>query len=375
MFPNLTSFTMNDHRTLRELATGDFLNAVNLTNLELNQNRLQKIECGVFSPFQLKRSRSQLIETLNIFDEDKRPLRKLRYLDLSDNEISRIEPNAFSGLSRLNFLTLSLNELTEIRRRTFNGLAAIIELWLNANKIETIENGAFDLPSLNFLHLDENKLKRLSDAVFDGLPKLQMLSSSHNELENIGRSLYHLENIHAIKLNENRIQDIDLNEFSKLGRLNRLELDRSGFTFATTRRENRDSYNNTELQYLDISDNDLFDATELNQLKIFPFLKHLDLSGNSYKNLDVGGNRTLKDILPELEWIKLRKMLNQIDISAICDGLGLQSYSLEMNTARRRPRCRISRHGPRRWCGGGQRPERPDTISANTALGCRKIGQ
>lgn len=128
-----------------------------------------------------------------------------------------------------------------------------------------------------------------------------MLSLEQNELEHIGRSLYRLKKIDNINLYDNRIQDIDLNEFSKLPLLRKLEMGRSGFTFATTKIEVREIYNNTELHYLYISNNDLSDARELSKLRIFPFLKFLDLSNNLYENLDVGSNQTLKDILPRLE--------------------------------------------------------------------------
>lgn len=178
MFPNLKSFTMTKHRTLREFATGDFLNAINLTTVDLGRNKLQKIECGVFSPFaELTESIFQRAETQKISNGDiLYPLHKLEYLYLPNNEISRIEPNAFSGLKHLKLLSLNSNELTGIRRRTFDGLSAIEFLYLCCNQIETIENGALDLPSLTWLHLGENKLKRFSNVVFDRLPKLEFLS-------------------------------------------------------------------------------------------------------------------------------------------------------------------------------------------------------
>lgn len=222
-------------------------------------------------------------------------------MDLWKNEISRIERKAFSDLKQLKTLKLIYNELTEIRGGTFDGLPAMEYLWLSSNKIETIENDALNLPSLTLLNLDSNRLKRISDVVFNRLPKLSMLSLEQNELEHIGRSLYRLKKIDNINLYDNRIQDIDLNEFSKLPLLRKLEMGRSGFTFATTKIEVREIYNNTELHYLYISNNDLSDARELSKLRIFPFLKFLDLSNNLYENLDVGSNQTLKDILPRLE--------------------------------------------------------------------------
>lgn len=197
---------------------------------------------------------------------------------------------------------LNKNELTEIRRRTFDGLAGIANLLVGDNKIESIENDALDLLLLETLDLDKNKLKRLSDVAFDRLPKLSVLSLEQNELEYIGASLYDLENIHNISLSENRIQDIDLNAFSKLKNSSELYLYRSGFTFATTKQEDREfSQKNTQLRHLIISGNYLSDASELNKLDIFRSLKRFDLSRNLYENLHVGRYRTLKIVLPGLE--------------------------------------------------------------------------
>lgn len=126
-----------------------------------------------------------------------------------------------------------------------------------------------------------------------------MIELGGNDLNFIGPSLYNLTELRIIILEKNRIDDIDLAAFAKLPKLRQFSLKQSGFTFATTTIECGQKFNSS-LEALDLRSNSLSDATELNALRIFPNLKHLNLFGNPYENLVIGGNKTLKDILPSL---------------------------------------------------------------------------
>lgn len=294
-FPNLRSLRMATNLT--ELRPDDFTHAMNLTSLDLRSNKLQIITREVFGSL-TKVSHTQLAGDFR--------LHKLVTLSLQANEIFSIEKYAFSGLKQLSKLHLHYNRLKQIRRHVFDGLQSIDSLDLESNEIETIEDGALNLPALKYLYLDDNKLRRLSDAVFEQVPALEFIRMNNNQLEHIGRSLYTLLNAMNIRLGRNRIQDIDLAAFAKMPQLGGLTLSQSGFTFATTHTED-DNSGKSILHELQIDANNLTDATELNALTIFPNLVLLSLDGNLYENLEVGGNRTLKDILPSLRTLFLRE--------------------------------------------------------------------
>lgn len=271
---------------LRELDSDSFTNAMSLNSLHLIRNKLKIVRRNVFST--------------------QSSLHALRTLSLSRNEISEIEPYSFQGLNRLFELNLQNNRLKMIRRHTFVGLPSLGILDLQDNEIETIEDEAFDLPALELLYLGKNKLRRLSDAVFDRMPLLT-IKLNNNELEHIGRSLYGSPTITFISLEGNRIQDIDLVAFAKMSSLKLLTLTHSGFKFATTRIVDGEQWNSA-LERLEIADNNLTDPMELNKLQLFPKLKVLNLNGNAYTNLEIGGNRTLKDVLPSLETVSLLRL-------------------------------------------------------------------
>lgn len=289
-FPNLKTLTMTTN--LEELIREDFVHAMNLYELILKANQLKIIKNAVFSHLaRLTQSWAHPTDITKISVDRVFPLYKLSILNLEQNAISEIEDNSFYGLNSIHDLNLAENHLKTIRRHTFAGLPSLVFLGLNNNQIETIEDGAFDFPSLEMLKLHSNKLKRLSDAVFDGLRQIQMIILHRNELEHIGRSLYGLSSVDIIILSENRIQDIDLAAFAQMAELKHLELKKSGFSFAATKLEANHLWNSS-LVRIDLSSNNLINATELINLRVFPNLISLKLDGNLYKNLSVESYQT-----------------------------------------------------------------------------------
>lgn len=289
-FPNLTTLSMSTN--LEELNPDDFVHAINLYELNLNANQLKIIRNTVFSHVaRMAQSWAYPADITKISVDRVFPLHKLSILNLGQNAISEIEDNSFFGLNNIWDLQLKENHLKVVRRHTFAGLPSLVFLGLDNNRIETIEDGAFDLPSLEMLKLYQNKLKTLSDVVFDGLRQIQVILLDRNELEHIGRSLYGLSSIDIIFLNENRIQDIDLTAFAQMPELEHLELRQSGFSFAATKLEGDRRWNSSLIK-IDLSDNNLINATELINLRVFPKLRSLILDGNVYKNLSFESYQT-----------------------------------------------------------------------------------
>lgn len=303
-FPNLCYFRMSTN--LAELNSDDFTHAMNLTSLNLSANKLTLIKSNVFSPV-AKMTRSMLLhsnEVPQLRDGTVFPLHKLRELALDRNEISEIEENSFYGLNNLFDLNLSANQLATIHSQSFAGLPLLNYLDLTNNKIEIIDDGALDLPALKQLNVAHNKLTQLSDVIFDRLPKLESIILDFNNLEYIGHALNVLTNVAEISVDRNDIHDIDLVALGKLPSLRKLMLTQSGFTFATTKIEGGERWS-SPLDKLNVGGNYLSHAADLNKLRIFPNLTFLGLSWNTYTDLDVGPNRTLKDIMPSLQMLDL----------------------------------------------------------------------
>lgn len=102
--------------------------------------------------------------------------RRLRRIDLSNNNISRVAYDAFSGLKSLNSLVLYGNKIKELPAGVFKGLTSLQLLLLNANEISCIRKDSFkDLSSLSLLSLYDNNIQSLSNGTFDALKQIQTM--------------------------------------------------------------------------------------------------------------------------------------------------------------------------------------------------------
>ncbi|XP_010211760.1 PREDICTED: slit homolog 1 protein [Tinamus guttatus] len=109
------------------------------------------------------------------------PYKKLRRIDLSNNQISEIAPDAFQGLRSLNSLVLYGNKITELPKGVFGGLFALQLLLLNANKINCVRADTFqDLQNLSLLSLYDNKIQSLAKGTFASLRAIQTLHLAQN---------------------------------------------------------------------------------------------------------------------------------------------------------------------------------------------------
>ena len=109
-------------------------------------------------------------------------------LDLSNNDISKIEENAFNNLPKLAVLSLNNNDISKIEENAFNNLPKLAVLSLNNNDISKIEENDFNnLPSLAGLSLMNNSISFVSGKAFANLQQLKqlLLNMDCGDCENI----------------------------------------------------------------------------------------------------------------------------------------------------------------------------------------------
>ncbi|GAB0095464.1 protein slit [Sergentomyia squamirostris] len=107
--------------------------------------------------------------------------RRLRRIDVSNNNISRIAHDAFSGLKALASLILYGNKIKDLPSGVFKGLTSLQLLLLNANEINCIRKDTFrDLHSLSLLSLYDNNIQSLSNGTFDSMKSIQTLHLAKN---------------------------------------------------------------------------------------------------------------------------------------------------------------------------------------------------
>ncbi|KAK7601556.1 hypothetical protein V9T40_008997 [Parthenolecanium corni] len=105
-----------------------------------------------------------------------RELTILVEIDLSDNFISTLHPDTFTGNNRLRTIIMNGNPLNELKNAQFPSLPYLKSLEFQNCYIKYVHRDAFlNLPALESLSLKGNKLNYLSEMVFLPTPKLKTL--------------------------------------------------------------------------------------------------------------------------------------------------------------------------------------------------------
>lgn len=192
--------------SLQSLQEGSFSNP-SLEDIDVSNNRLQEINLNIFmtklhrKPINIDLSNNRIHTIFNGLSENIPCIQGfnlsgnrltsvphlqgflLRYLNIDNNPIAKIEENAFLGMVELTHLSLSnLPNLTEIASNSFSGLSALQILDLSGNP----------------------KLKALSAEVFSGLFSLQELNLSNTAVNMLPQNiLQYLPSVKSIILGNN----------------------------------------------------------------------------------------------------------------------------------------------------------------------------
>ena len=200
---------------LTQLPDNCFINLTALTSLSAEQNRITKLQVGVFDGLhkleKLYLNNNDITELQDgIFDR----LRMLKILQLNNNRISSIGLRTFDGLSKLEGLNLQSNNITELQDGIFDTLRMLQVLVLNSNCISSIGLHVFDeLSKLQVLNLRTNRITQLHDGIFDGLRMLKTLDVSDNRISSIGSRMFGgsamKHSLNYVNLSANRIQTLE----------------------------------------------------------------------------------------------------------------------------------------------------------------------
>lgn len=170
--------------------------------LDLSNNDITYIEPGVFDKFT-----------------------NLRMLDLSGNNIDRIAKGVFSSkLSyKLKVLKLDENRIAKLDRE-FEHLHQLEHLTLDDNPTVSFTEHTFKkLNNLKKLSLDGTRLEKVEQAYLLGLHHLEVLSMRQNSFRTVP-DLHGLTSLKKLDLSENPITEITSNAFGSLRHLRELRL-------------------------------------------------------------------------------------------------------------------------------------------------------
>ena len=112
------------------------------------------------------------------------PLSELESLNLSHNQLTKIDYDMFDDMDNLDELDLSFNQIHAMDDDTFewNPLELRI-LKMNDNQLKFVEHFTFyDLEKLEELYLQNNNIKIIHTLAFSNMKKLRVLDLSNNHL-------------------------------------------------------------------------------------------------------------------------------------------------------------------------------------------------
>ena len=213
-----THFFRNNR--LSKLEAHTFKGCPKLRELSLSFNNLDSLDDLSFKDIggSLESLEISFGLSMRIFPESAlKPLQKLLWLSLDNNEIGEISETSLYNLGELQYLNLeankmavipanllhknvhknlrdvrlSFNRLRLLRMGQFSSLEKLQTIMLTGNRLRDIEMGAFrDLPNLVSLILSHNKITSINRRAFISLPHLQKLELQYNSLNDFSLSVF-----------------------------------------------------------------------------------------------------------------------------------------------------------------------------------------
>uniref|UniRef100_A0A914DUG8 Uncharacterized protein n=1 Tax=Acrobeloides nanus TaxID=290746 RepID=A0A914DUG8_9BILA len=138
---------------------------------------------------------------------------RLSSLSLAENNISRIESNALEHVHQITALSLQNNELSSLRSTLDKGMTSFLRplkklrsLFLSRNNIEVLDDGDLNfLTALRELSLDHNRIEKINNNALKGM-RLQKLFLNNNHLYYLPENTFEdwkLDELQAIDLSDN----------------------------------------------------------------------------------------------------------------------------------------------------------------------------
>lgn len=273
-----------------------------LRELYLQNNSLTALAPGIFSNLEglllLNLSRNDI--TNDWLNSDAfSALHQLRVLDLSHNQLTRLDSNLFRGMSSLKILNLEHNRILSVEANTFQHQAHHLQiLYLSYNRLENLHPKAIhSLPFLNSLSLDHNQLRSLHRNALKNCSTLQDLALHNNRLQDIPKSVRSLPLLRTLDLGGNGIKVVKNDSLKGLSHLYGLRLAENGLEHIHV-----DAFTSVpNLQVLNLANNNI-EKENLHENVLFPLTELRVLRLDKNRLVDING---LLQAQSELLWLNV----------------------------------------------------------------------
>ncbi|CAG9856670.1 unnamed protein product [Phyllotreta striolata] len=221
--PNLVDVILEDDN-VTDIEPGAFRNLTYLYLIRIRNNNIRVIRAGVFAnlpvrELNLMNNRIEIIDP-NAFDD----LPNLLILGLNENKITRISNDWFKQSPRVANINLEKNYITTIPDRILQNIRGVhvvknvtiqTNIMLNDNLIRKIEDGAFDGPeTLGWLFLHRNEIEQISEESLGSLKAIDWIRLDHNKLKCIPEKLVHISPKIVYYLQSNPLSEMCINKLN-----------------------------------------------------------------------------------------------------------------------------------------------------------------
>lgn len=208
-YPSLITLDMSSNK-IDTLPDKVFLAQKALEDLNLCDNNIKEVSDGVFIGLQNLKRLNLRKNNIRTITKTFKMLKRLEFLDLSENVISSIGYTAFKNLVNLKVLYLQHNYLDLVPSKAVSEPINLVELDLSGNNIRVISSFALpSLASLVILNLAHNKIMEIDEEGFHGLNNLEDMHLEDNKLDKVPtNALCGLINLKKIVLGQNPLKEI-----------------------------------------------------------------------------------------------------------------------------------------------------------------------
>jgi hypothetical protein len=153
---------------------------------------------------------------------------EIQVLNISFNDLSFIPKNAFRdvGLVNLHKLLMKGCSIKGIDPGAFNGLEIVIEIDLSNNEIQKLDSRSFqENYRLRLLYLNNNPIEKLEDGLFSNHTFLQTVELNNNLISHIGpKTFSNTPQLQRLSFEGNRLSFLRLTTVSQMVKLKSLVL-------------------------------------------------------------------------------------------------------------------------------------------------------
>ncbi|KAM4612897.1 prolargin isoform 1-T2 [Polymixia lowei] len=210
VIPSRIHYLYMQNNYISEVTAEPFINATELRWVNLANNRIQRVDKKVFEKIPgllyLYLQRNKLKEVPSDLPAG------LEQLRLARNHISKIPSGAFNKMEHLTLLDLYHNELrdSDLGRNTFKDLKSLMQLNLAHNVLRKMPAG---VPAgLIQLFLDRNGIDDIPKNYFQGFTHLAFVRLNYNQLSDKGvpKAVFNLSTLLDLQLAHNQLSSVPL---------------------------------------------------------------------------------------------------------------------------------------------------------------------